>query len=221
MTGPRKWLRSTLALALAGISPAAVALCSGFTDVNPGGLCPSVDWLRNRAITTGCTSATLFCPFGTVHRLQMAVFMNRLGTALTPTIGFDEDGGASLNLASSPTVCAVDLAGATYPRSASVDAILTTLAGPTTGLSMHVVVSTNGGATWTPATQNAHPLVATPGVGGWMTGYVTRGAIPLAVNTAYRFGLQLIPNAGTTALAAWSCQLKSLAASRTGSAEPY
>jgi hypothetical protein len=140
---------------------------------------------------------------------------------LTPTIGFDEDGGASLNLASSPTVCAVDLAGATYPRSASVDAILTTLAGPTTGLSMHVVVSTNGGATWTPATQNAHPLVATPGVGGWMTGYVTRGAIPLAVNTAYRFGLQLIPNAGTTALAAWSCQLKSLAASRTGSAEPY
>ena len=41
---------------------------------------------KNRAITTGCTSTTLYCPTDNVSRLAMAAFMNRLGDALTPEV---------------------------------------------------------------------------------------------------------------------------------------
>lgn len=62
---------------------AAVAgQCAGFTDVlDNETYCLSAQWLRNRAITLGCTT-TQYCPTGNVTRAQMALFMNRLGTAL-------------------------------------------------------------------------------------------------------------------------------------------
>jgi hypothetical protein len=68
------------------IAPAALAApCAGFTDVDDtSGFCANVEWLKNRAITLGCSSTTVFCPNAAVSRLAMAAFMNRLGTALTP-----------------------------------------------------------------------------------------------------------------------------------------
>jgi hypothetical protein len=59
-------------------APASGAPCAGFTDVddtNP--FCPSVAWMKNRSITTGCT-LTEYCPSSLVSRLAMAAFMNRL-----------------------------------------------------------------------------------------------------------------------------------------------
>ena len=60
--------------------------CAGFVDVPASdGFCPNVEWLKNRSITLGCTDTTHYCPTASVTRLAMAAFMNRLGTALTPT----------------------------------------------------------------------------------------------------------------------------------------
>ena len=66
------------------VAPALALPCAGFTDVDDTSpFCPNVEWLRNRGITLGC-AANLYCPTDAVSRLAMAVFMNRLGTALTP-----------------------------------------------------------------------------------------------------------------------------------------
>ena len=83
----RKWLAETgVALVLSLVSTASSALpCAGFTDVDDTSpFCANVTWLKNRGITLGCTSATLYCPNDFVSRLQMAAFMNRLGDSLFP-----------------------------------------------------------------------------------------------------------------------------------------
>ena len=79
-------VRITLFLLTFAISPVvAAAPCAGFTDVDDtSAFCANVEWVKNRAITLGCTSATSYCPSDPVTRLQMAAFMNRLGTALEP-----------------------------------------------------------------------------------------------------------------------------------------
>ena len=75
-----------LALGLSA-GPAVALPCVGFTDVeDTSSFCPNVEWLKNRAITLGCTSTTTYCPSDPVTRLSMAVFMNRLGKALTPVV---------------------------------------------------------------------------------------------------------------------------------------
>ena len=101
--------------------------CAGFTDVDDTRqrFCPNVEWLKNRAVTTGCTSATLYCPTDPVSRLAMAAFMNRLGTALTPAqLRVDAAPGA-VDLDANVVVCqTTDLAIAGYPRKAFVDLTL-------------------------------------------------------------------------------------------------
>jgi len=82
-----KWLAvPAVALALSLASTAAQAApCAGFTDVDDTSpFCVNVTWLKNRGVTLGCTSTTLFCPGDFVSRLQMAIFMNRLGDSLFP-----------------------------------------------------------------------------------------------------------------------------------------
>jgi hypothetical protein len=65
---------------LTGLSTSASAApCAGFTDVDDSsGFCTSIAWMKNRAITLGCT-ATQYCPSDFVRRDQMAAFMYRLG----------------------------------------------------------------------------------------------------------------------------------------------
>lgn len=84
---PRVWLFATMTL-LSG--PALAAPCGGFTDVDdavygsgPDSFCGAVEWMRNRRITSGCLSG-LYCPGNNVTRVQMALFMQRLGDRLSP-----------------------------------------------------------------------------------------------------------------------------------------
>ncbi len=66
-----------LACILSGAVHAAP--CAGFTDVDDtNAFCTSIAWMKNRAITLGCT-ATEYCPADFVRRDQMAAFMYRLG----------------------------------------------------------------------------------------------------------------------------------------------
>ena len=65
------------------VTAAPTPPCFAFNDVDvTSGFCPNVEWMRNRAVTLGCTT-TLYCPVDYVTRLQMAAFMNRLGTTLS------------------------------------------------------------------------------------------------------------------------------------------
>lgn len=212
--------RASIASLLMAASQTATALCSQFTDVDQSNpLCPNVDWLRNRGVTLGCTTTTLYCPGDSVLRLSMAAFMNRLGNALTPTFAVQQGQGASLPLPSPAVVCDTgNVLATTHPRSASVIGIVNTLAATSVGVSMHIVYSTNAGVTWTSVTQAPTAL---GGGGGWLNGAVQKSAIPLDANTTYRFAVRLDPLPGTTQLGNWSCHIKSTLASRTGSGVPY
>ena len=64
---------------------ALTARCAGFTDVDSASpFCDEVQWMKNRGVTLGCT-ATEYCPNQDVTRLQMALFMFRLGDTLFPS----------------------------------------------------------------------------------------------------------------------------------------
>ena len=80
-----KWCRLAAVTAFVVVAgPTMAQNCAGFTDVSSGDPnCASYEWLKNRQITLGCT-ATTYCPNQTVTRAAMALFMHRLGTALTP-----------------------------------------------------------------------------------------------------------------------------------------
>src|SRR5688572_6092572 len=77
-----------LMLALA-VAPVWAAPCAGFIDVDDTSpFCASAEWMKNRGVTLGCT-ADLYCPNGTVDRLQLAIFLHRLSN-----VTFQQDGNA-------------------------------------------------------------------------------------------------------------------------------
>jgi hypothetical protein len=138
-------------------STAFAAPCAGFTDVQTlpdpttGPFCESVEWIKNRAVTLGCT-ATEYCPSNFVTRLQMAAFMKRLGDALSPTVLTNTDavGVVDLDLdenTSTPHLCKVGpIAAANYPRRAIVYAQFSGIAAGPLQLFGTTSASVNGGA---------------------------------------------------------------------------
>ena len=138
-------------LSTAIVPIALAAPCAGFTDVDDAsGFCPNVDWLKNRRITLGCTSATAYCPADPVSRLAMAAFMNRLGTALTPAQFPVDVAPGAIDLDLAPVVCQTqDVAVLEFPRRAYVDLSFNAMANADLGLAADIVMSSNGGASWT------------------------------------------------------------------------
>lgn len=103
---------------------ACAAGTSSFTDVPDGSnYCTNAQWMKNRAITTGCTGTT-YCPGDAVTRAAMALFMNRLGTALTPSIFHTFEQQTTFQPGDSGhgnAVCQTSLiAAANYPRTATI-----------------------------------------------------------------------------------------------------
>src|SRR5437899_5525343 len=123
--------------------------CVGFTDVAAGaGFCPAVQWLKNRAITLGCTSTT-YCPGDSVTRSQMALFMNRLGKALEPTFIETNDSGAATGVNANDVVCQTgSFIVGNSPRVATAAAMLYHDAATSQLVTARIVFSTDGGSTW-------------------------------------------------------------------------
>lgn len=206
--------------ALCCLHPAAVAApCAGFTDVqDTDGFCANVEWIRNRGVTLGCT-ATTYCPNDPVSRLQMAAFMNRLGTALTPAqLSVDIAPGA-IDLDAGSIVCQTEeFEVLSYPRRAYVDLSFNASAVADVGIAADVAMSTNGGS-FTPlnAQVNRGLVVANQ----WAS-LADLGFADLAVGQKVRFGV-MIGRGGAPPgadLSASRCALRVLVFSRTGSASP-
>jgi len=218
--------RATLLLLVTLLGPgtALAAPCSGFDDVDgASGFCPSVDWIKNRGVTLGCTSPSQYCPSQSVNRLAMAAFMNRLGVALTPLVVHAEGSGGPLDLeAAPPTLCATgSIPAATYPRSGRATAIVGAQFALAATLAMRIVYSTDNGMTWTPA--NGIPA----SVGGddrWVNATIATGDIAIAPAQAIRFGVRVqrdATGAGTADVAAWNCEIKTIVNTRTGTSAPF
>jgi len=212
-------------LALTAAPAASAAPCSGFTDViDTDALCPSVDWLKNRAITTGCSSATLFCPTQPVIRLSMAAFMNRLGRALVAGQHGGALSGASVDLDAPPAVlCNAGFGADPSPLTRAARAVATVSAkinGSAT-YAVTLVQSTDGGVTWTPL--NAVP-VSVGGSDRFSTVRAVKGDIPVAPNSSPDFGVRIARvagSSGTGGLTNVVCTVLAMLDQRTGTSFPF
>ncbi|HEX4885147.1 MAG TPA: hypothetical protein VFX05_13475 [Casimicrobiaceae bacterium] len=221
-------LRRAALAVLAGIAaltamPAQAQQCANFGDVTddgPNGFCPSVEWMKNRNVTTGCGGGN-YCPQSPVSRLAMAAFMKRLGDALTPIqLAVDASPGA-LDIDVSPVVCqTTDFAVTGFPRTAYADVAFSGLAPSAVSYAADLVFSTNAGAAWT--TFNTNASRGSSPAGNW--GAISDiGARNLDVGQTVRFGVRASRGgvAGGTDLTDSRCQLRVLVYSRTGAASPY
>ena len=201
--------------------PSLAAPCVGFTDIddtNP--FCPNVEWLRNRAVTLGCTTTSEYCPSAAVSRLAMAAFLNRLGRALSPTKLYGESNGDALDLDAPPAVvCPTEtIPLVDYPRAAKAGAVMSANFAGTGTVALKLVVSTDGGASW--SAMHSHAASA-GGANRWVNAAVWKGDYPVAPGASYRFGLHASrTGSGSGDAGAWNCQLEVVVTSRTGAASP-
>ena len=230
LTNTAGWKRAirTMLLALAALSaPAAFAQCAGFTDVpndGPTGFCPSVEWVKNRSVTSGCGDGTTYCPQNTVTRLAMAAFMKRLGDALTPVQLVMDLRPGGVDIDANVVVCqTADLNVAGFPRTAYVDATLSATATADVSFAADVAMSTDGGATWTVLNPNANHGSVPANQFGSLSDI---GSANLNVSVPpqnVRFGLRLSRGSvvSATDLTDSRCQTRALIYSRTGASSPF
>ena len=214
------------ALAAAAATPAVAQPCAGFTDVPASSqFCPNVEWLKNRAITVGCTSATLFCPQDLVTRLSMAAFLNRLGVALTPVALTPVSAApVAVDPTTNPVLCATPAPGfnvADFPRRAYV-AGAAHLSSPPVAIDVmaNVLVSTNGG-TWTPIANSDH--YGTLYAGSTPPQHVSLapfGWVDIAVGQTVRFAIGLGRFAGTGSSVMAGCNLSVQLGNRNSAVSP-
>ncbi|MGZ8715165.1 MAG: hypothetical protein ACXWZX_18695 [Mycobacterium sp.] len=208
--------------ALAALCGVAVAApCAGFNDVDTSsGFCSNVEWIKNRKVTLGCTSTTTYCPNDSVSRLQMAAFMNRLGTALTPVVVRLDATSGAVDLDLSPVVCQSAVQNIVdFPRRALVDATFSGTAAAGVDVAMRVVWSADGGGSWQPLS-TAQSVTYVPAA-QWSSAS-DLGTLDLAVGGTARFGVQISRNgAGGTDLTDSRCQVRATIGSRDGTATPF
>ena len=195
--------------------------CVGFVDVPASdSFCPNVEWLKNRAITLGCTDTTHYCPTANVTRLAMAAFMNRLGTALTPSIVFQDAAPGAITITTTGTEhCITPAFPVTgYPRAAVLNATFAVTAPGAVTFRAVTVYSTNGGSTWSPTGTNF--ARSTSGAAEW-SGSTSVGVVNLAVGQSYLFAVRVVNEAGTTLLSDSRCQLQALIGNRNGTSSPF
>ncbi len=214
-----------LAVLLLLAVPAFAQPCSGFTDVDIGnGFCPNVDWLKNRGITLGCTSTTLYCPNDPVSRLAMAAFMNRLGNALTPVTVRVEQAGSAVDLTASPPLCeTADQAITGFPRSFMVWGTITAKGAPDGDVLVQVVRSVNGGA-YGPTNQQGRMFSLRNPVWNGTTVLSSPQPDPqwnLNVGSTYRFALRVLRSGSTSDITSYHCHLILELRSRQGATFPH
>ena len=216
-------IRAVAVVFAASMSAAAWAQsCAGFSDVSSTHpQCGNVDWIRNRSITLGCTSTSVFCPTDFVTRLQMAAFMNRIGTALTPQQLVAESAltAPQLDLDTAPVACSTtpQFVVAGYPRRALVDLSLSAQAATSLDVTAIPVASINNGP-WIPLATSAGRGSVTAGQWGHVSGVAVRD---LNVGESVSFGMRLSRAAGSGDLTGGACQLRVQIVSRDGASSPF
>jgi hypothetical protein len=231
----RKLLRAaTVLLALAG-APAMAQTCVGFVDVPAASaLCPSVEWLKNRGITTGCAIANSYCPNDNVTRLSMAAFLARTGDKLTPVVIEpvpSVDSITQLNLTTPQVVCPTGdytIPVGSFPRRAkffgrvnlynpsangdfiSEMAYTVTDIGQPASTTWLAVQNTAAYQTLYAGMAPAHDVSTYP-----------QGYLDLAVGKIYRFGMRVSRYTGTTANVAAFCVNLVEIGNRTSPTAPF
>jgi hypothetical protein len=201
-----KLLAMVLLVVLMQATTQAQAQCAGFTDVPPGGFCNNVVWIKNRQITLGCGDGTTYCPSEPVTRLQMALFMYRVGNTLTPSVTTIQDAGNSLAIDTGAHfhVCESALIPAVpYARTMVGQVTMTyTIAAPQI-VSVAIAASVNGGGYPLPAA-----TFSGTGAGQQQHHFVNR-LFAMPADQTYRFAV-FVARLGSAAvpIGDWRCTLQ-------------
>ena len=207
--------------------------CDVFTDVlSSDSFCPAVEWLKNRQITTGC-AANQYCPINNVTRAQMALFMNRLGKALSPEILYKDGRPGAFTVESAPPFgvrCATPDSTVTvgtvavpldHPSTAVITTTFSGLADNPIAWASVVVYSSDGGATWGQVpTSNAHR--ASAAAAGLWSDVTNVAVMDLPPGFAYRFGvIAARDDASIGNFSDSRCQVEATIYNQNGLAPPY
>jgi hypothetical protein len=191
--------------------------CTGFTDVDAADVfCPSVEWMRNRSITTGCT-ATEYCPGATVSRLGMAAFMTRVGDVLE---GEPETTGGVLG-ALPPGVAVIGCPSAPvpalpYPTRVEIDAVYSGL-GTTTGTLRIRLLESADGVAWTPA----GPFHLVSVASGRWTALRVIGSRDVEAGRSVRFAVNVNNAPGGPPVSDGTCRLRLRTGNRNTTWSPF
>jgi hypothetical protein len=185
------FLAAALLVVSSGASADPCFGASPFTDVPEDAIyCTNTEWLKNRNITFGCT-ATTYCPNDFVTRAAMALFLNRLGLALTPSFIQAEDSGpVDLTPGGSTNVyCQTgDYPVVGYPRRAQISTTFSGLPDGEIHYEHEIVYSTNSGATWQATFTESNRSSAASGK--WVNSSLQR-IMNLNSGVSYRWGIRI------------------------------
>lgn len=220
-------LAGAVTLSLASADGQAAA-CSGtppFTDVPAGSFfCTNVEWLKNRAITGGCTDTT-YCPNDFVLRSQMAAFLNRLGDKIIgQPVSVNLRGGpiTLASLAFDNVLCPAPVIPAVpYPRTfIAFGQASFQMAGSGRGdIGIQILNTFDGDTTnW-----NFPNLIAQrTSADEANTGAVSHvGVIQVDANQAVKVGIGTFTFSGNTAVVESRCHLTVTLQSRSGESSPF
>jgi hypothetical protein len=207
--------RFLVILITGAVAPVAAAAgpCAGFTDVSTAdaAVCSAVEWLKNRSITLGC-AATAFCPEDVVVRKHMALFMQRLGGALTPVTLHAEQYlmNVAVPAADAGTIACptTDYTVGAFARTARFTGQFFGLGGPAT-LQARFRMSTDAGGSWQ-YTSSAAQMMGRDAIpaAGILGAAVLAPPITLQPGTTYRFSLGLDGDGSAQFLAGLGCQVE-------------
>ncbi len=194
--------------------------CAGFADVADGDIfCAAAEWLYNRGVTTGCTMGA-YCPAATVTRAQMALFMQRLGNAVTPLTaqGGAQSSGFQYSDTPRPLSCAI-LRSFDVPKVAVLAATVNISGTASAGaFAFRVRQSTDGGQTWS----NPIGYPGTISVGTAQFGHATFHAIvDMLPGREYLFQGHLGTIAGPNQTATVTCHLIGTFHDRAATEAPF
>lgn len=204
-----------------------------FSDVPTGTYYhDAVEWIFNRAVTAGIGGGQ----YGTgqsVRREDMAVFMRKLGIALTPIgVGAGAESSAMTDIDTLPIVCATTSNYTpTFPQSAFIFARVSVKATAAMGTFADVGVfpsfSTDGGGTWNHTPDNPIPGEARAVAMGGHVQLWSAGAVDLTPGTGYRFSMMLhrmtdavSGGGGTADVAGYRCSTAVLISNRNPTMGP-
>jgi hypothetical protein len=180
--------------------------------------CTNAEWLKNRAITLGC-GGTSYCPNDAVTRGAMALFMNRLGVTLTPSVTFYESTLGATDPGPQPVVCqSGPVSAANYPRQARMRVSMEGVGSATFVLGGRPVYSTDGGSLWQWPNNLAFRTGMTSGFWNQLT---AETPINLAAGATYIFGIQLYLVSGRGTLPESRCHWTLEIDNANGTSSPF
>jgi hypothetical protein len=206
------------ALVAAVPTTARAQACAEFSDVTVfDPFCTNIRWLKNRAITLGCT-ATEFCGNDRVSRLQMAAFMVRTANIVVPQVIDVEATGGAFDPATPQVLCqTAELAALDYNRTATAVADLSFDVAGQQALALYVATSGDGGATWQPVTNQIIPASVAGDAAARHTATLIASAPAHPFNssdfyagTPRRYGIYVarLSNLNTANVTGWTCHLQ-------------